>query len=248
MSFYVTLPSDSSQNYFPDNKISNYITRLPQCIQLSGEWEVGLAEVNFPHTWYNVNSTNNVIEYELPGGLKPHKKEIPPGFYPTIQSILDALTVKELKEKFSFSFNEVTKRVKMSVTGEGNIILCAGMAELLGFDTMDFGSEDDGAPFTMESPYVPDPSANFRVLMLYTDIIEPQIVGDVYAPLLRIINVTGSDGDMVHIQYDKPHYLPVSRKLIETIEINIRTHLGSFVPFERGRSYVKLHFRQKQLA
>ena len=40
--------------YFPDNKTSNFLTKLPRTLQLDGEWEVGLAEIDYPHTWYNI--------------------------------------------------------------------------------------------------------------------------------------------------------------------------------------------------
>ena len=30
--------------YFPDNKTSNFVTKLSRTLQLDGEWEVGLAE------------------------------------------------------------------------------------------------------------------------------------------------------------------------------------------------------------
>lgn len=36
--------------------------------------------------------------------------------------------------------------------------------------------------------------AHYRVLKIYSDIVEPQIVGVVLAPLLRFINVTGKEG------------------------------------------------------
>ena len=41
---YVTLPSNSSMQYLPDNNKSNFLTKLPRTLQLDGEWEVGLAE------------------------------------------------------------------------------------------------------------------------------------------------------------------------------------------------------------
>ena len=50
--FYVTLPSNSSVEYFPDNKTLNFVTKLSRTLQLDGEWEVGLAEIDYPHTWY----------------------------------------------------------------------------------------------------------------------------------------------------------------------------------------------------
>ena len=53
--FYLTLPSDASMNVFPNNTLTSYITRLPRPIELTGRWEVGLVEIQYPHTWYNVS-------------------------------------------------------------------------------------------------------------------------------------------------------------------------------------------------
>lgn len=209
---------------------------------------IGISEIIYPHTWYNVNNSNNLIEFTLGESEESLKFRIPPGFYPTVPDILKALSIKILENNINFSFNEVTKRVRIKVVGHASVILHPGMAELLGFDPMDIGTEEEGAEIIMESPYIPDPCARFRVLMIYSDLIEPQIVGDVLAPLLKIVNVTGQDGEMILAQYDRPHYLPVSRKSIETLEIVIRTNMGDLVPFERGRAYVKLHFRQDSLS
>lgn len=247
MSFYVTLPSDSSMNYFPENKISHFITRLPVPIELKGEWEVGIVEFIYPHTWYNVNANNNLIGFDLGDGIKLGRR-IPPGFYGTVQDILKAITIEDHQNKIYFSFNPVTKRVSISVKNHARVILKDGLCQMLGFEPATIASVEDNIEVTEESPHIADPCAHYRVLLLYTDIVEPQIVGDVVAPLLRIVNVTGSDGEVISAQYDRPHYLPVSRKMIDTIEIVIRTHTGQLTPFERGRSYVKLHFRQKYLS
>ena len=37
--------------YFPDNKTLNFVTKLSRTLQLDGEWEVGLAETDYPYTW-----------------------------------------------------------------------------------------------------------------------------------------------------------------------------------------------------
>ena len=52
--FYMTLPSNASMKVYPDNTLAHYITDLPQRIDLTGEWECGLATIQYPHTWYNV--------------------------------------------------------------------------------------------------------------------------------------------------------------------------------------------------
>ncbi|GFY46538.1 uncharacterized protein TNIN_475211 [Trichonephila inaurata madagascariensis] len=68
MSFYVTLTSDSSVNFFPENKISHFKTQLPSPVCLNGEWEVGLSEIIYLHSWLNVNETNNYFRYKVGDG------------------------------------------------------------------------------------------------------------------------------------------------------------------------------------
>ena len=48
--------------YFPDNKTSNFVTKLSRTLQLDGEWEVGLAEIDYPHTWHNIREGKNSVE------------------------------------------------------------------------------------------------------------------------------------------------------------------------------------------
>ena len=48
-SFYVTLPSHSSKNEFPDNTSNHFKIRLPNHIRLQGGgWRVGLVAVSLP--------------------------------------------------------------------------------------------------------------------------------------------------------------------------------------------------------
>jgi hypothetical protein len=48
--FYITLPSDSSADYYPDNTIARFVIKLPERIRLEGEYAVDLAEIIYPHT------------------------------------------------------------------------------------------------------------------------------------------------------------------------------------------------------
>jgi hypothetical protein len=52
--FYLTLPSNASLDVFPDNKTTEYRVKLPQPIELDGNWEVGLYSISYPHTWYTL--------------------------------------------------------------------------------------------------------------------------------------------------------------------------------------------------
>ena len=82
-------------------------------------------------------------------------------------------------------------------------------------------------------------------LYVYCDIVEHQIVGNARAPLLRTVAVQNRHGRDISINYERPHYISVNRKLFQEIEIDIRDATGRKIPFQRGRVIVKLHFRKK---
>jgi len=52
--FYVTLPSNSSTECYPDNTVARYTAKLADKIEIEGDWEVGLAEISIPAVVENV--------------------------------------------------------------------------------------------------------------------------------------------------------------------------------------------------
>lgn len=245
MSFYITLPSDASMDVFPDNTMSHFSTKLPKRLELLGEWEVGLVEMIYPRMWNNITDDGNSYEYNLGNGVKK-VNSIPSGFYESVNEIIDQF---EKNIKIKLAYNKLSKKVKLQLTNGATLRLSKGLAESLGFDHNETLGENIIPPNTIfiESPFVADPNVDLHLLYIYTDIIQPEMVGGIVAPLLRILTVKGKDGEMVHAQFERPHYLPLSRKNIESIEIVIRTHSGRYVSFERGKLIVKLHFRLKTL-
>ena len=51
--FYLTLPFNSSMDY-PDNTTERYTTKLPNGVEVDGDWEVGLTEISIPARIENV--------------------------------------------------------------------------------------------------------------------------------------------------------------------------------------------------
>ncbi|GBM40976.1 hypothetical protein AVEN_250302-1 [Araneus ventricosus] len=227
MSFYITVPSDSSQHFFPDNKVSNYVIQLPSPIALQGEWEFFLAEIIYPHTWHNVNNTNNLFGFDL-GDEKFISRRISPGCYETVPDILREMNLNSFRDKIQFMFNSSTQKVKIKVENTAKVVFEKGLCDLLGF-------EPQVIEGTVKSPHFADPHAAFPFLYIYTDIESSQIVGNVQAPLLRILTVGGNDGEIINVHYDRPHYVPVIRNSFQTIEIGVRLNSGELVPFERGK-------------
>jgi len=59
--FQLTLPSNASISFSPDNKPTNYTTTLPSPISLEGEWEVALIDIQYPHNWMNITKDVYII-------------------------------------------------------------------------------------------------------------------------------------------------------------------------------------------
>jgi hypothetical protein len=59
--FQLTLPSNASITFSPDNKPANYTTTLPSPISLEGEWEVALIDIQYPHNWMNITKDVYII-------------------------------------------------------------------------------------------------------------------------------------------------------------------------------------------
>ncbi|GFX84160.1 uncharacterized protein TNCV_927711 [Trichonephila clavipes] len=93
MSFYATLPSGSSVHFFPENKISHFKTQLPSPVYFNGEWEVVLSEIIYPHSWLNVNETNNYFRYKVgDGNISSNvKRTIDVDCYETMFDIISAV-------------------------------------------------------------------------------------------------------------------------------------------------------------
>lgn len=60
--FYVTLPSNTSNDQFTENSQSNYITMINPPIVLSGDWVVGLTEIHLPKKVQNITKNNNKFQ------------------------------------------------------------------------------------------------------------------------------------------------------------------------------------------
>ena len=59
--FQLTLPSNSSVEYYPNNKAADFTTRLPTSISLEGEWEAALIDIPYPHNWYNIPEDVGIV-------------------------------------------------------------------------------------------------------------------------------------------------------------------------------------------
>lgn len=269
--FYVVLPSSSSIDVFPDNKISNFKVNLPNPLEIDvDKWEVALQEIHFNNSWYNIRENKNVIiktyfnltlsERKLirnnfastvkfgkktSTGMELHRHiKIPKGCYKNVKDIVDLLNNQEKGDPKPTNYQLDESSQQTIISSELNCSLDmfnSDIAKILGF------------PPTLKLQGGIETSHNISRtnvhdnVYVYTDIVQNQHVGDYKVPLLRVVPVRSTFGQMNWVHYDQPHYLRLSRGNITTIEINIRDELGDFISFEGGKAIVTLVFRRKRI-
>ncbi|KAL3120164.1 hypothetical protein niasHT_008918 [Heterodera trifolii] len=80
-----------------------------------------------------------------------------------------------------------------------------------------------------------DMSGGVSSFHVYTpDLIEPMMIGDVTAPVLRIVTIRGKPDQIVEEQFFAIQYHKILLKEVSEIQIEIRTNSGSLMPFQYG--------------
>lgn len=254
--FYVTLLSNSSKSYFPSNTTANFTTQLPRSVHLDGgNWHVALTELQFPCSLTTVNAKENLIyikklknptETGDQHNYEMLKTKIEPGNYNRIEDLISALNSNTLLiNKVTFKINKpVQKKIAITIQDKSitELTMSPNLCLQLGFE-----------PWTnLCLPRESHHPANVLLglpsqMFVYCDIIEPQIISDVLAKVLRIAVVDSRKyvyGTQHAQLFPQPHYVPVLKREFENIEIDIRTNTGERVPFLFGTVCVKLHFKK----
>ena len=213
--FYVTLPSNSSMQYFPDNKTSNFVTKLSRTLQLDGEWEVGLAEIVYPHTWYKIRKGKNSVEIYTPDNLylifKTVEYSVQLGYYEKVQDVIDALYKAGLNNLTDvvLLYDDTSKRVTVKCGRRVVVKLRGDIARIFGFlnDTTIRASDEKVLTLAL-------PETGNQYFYIHMDIIKSQYHGDVVVPVLRTVTVKGEHGNYVSKNFERPQYVPLTKKFL----------------------------------
>jgi hypothetical protein len=148
-------------------------------------------------------------------------------------------------DSVAFILNPSTMKFRANLAkAVSRVELSPRMAQLIGF-TKD--QTEYVIKRTEKASFMPQLEGNAHSLYIYSSIVDHQIVGDVVAPLLRVVCPDADKlGQLVSEKYIKPHYLPVNSSYIDTIDIQIRTTAGHLFPFNSGSPVVvSLHFKPR---
>ena len=87
-------------DYYKGNSLSNFTTQLPNAIDLTGDWEVGLVEIQYPQ--YNIPAEESCRTFRVrchsgnseDGPMAGYDFLIPAGCYHRVQTLLNQIEEK----------------------------------------------------------------------------------------------------------------------------------------------------------
>ena len=137
--FYLHLPSNSSLDKFSNNTLTEYRVCLPQTISSTGDWEVALTEIHYPHSWNNVqgNFENRFYLRNQEFSEVWEALIIPPGHY---SSVVDVITkINEVvsasdrfKDEMQLSLDTLNRKVTVHLQNKTEIYF-SDIGKMLGF-------------------------------------------------------------------------------------------------------------------
>ena len=157
--FYLTLPSNASMKMYPDNTLAHYITDLPRLIDMTGEWECGLAEIQYPHTWYNIGMYDTwfFLNETIAMDLTPSAR-ISAGYYKSPMSLmnhvnkgLNSMATDKVRAKLSYS--AITQKMTLHMTPGTDFTVPrrSALGRMLGFESSVISSPPSTVPVILGS-------------------------------------------------------------------------------------------------
>ena len=183
--------SNASGELFPDNTLSSFTNFLPEQVNLEGQWEVAISEISYPSTYQN--KTEGYFKFfDEKFSKSTSTDNLEPGLYTSITNIVEAMNTL-IQERNNH--NEACIIVKVSRRTQKLVIMLANDTSGLAFRSTGLGhifGNNVGNHFVVlmkgKGPHEPQFAydiVRIHSLMIYSELVEYNIVGDTTAPLLR---------------------------------------------------------------
>lgn len=250
MSFYITLPSNSSTDLFPENKISNFRTKLGKNVRLPHQnFEVAVVEASYVNNikQFPLDSNENWIIVKDIVEVRWTKLNLKKDTFLKIEELINHISellnsFYKNQADFPIHFDSYEKKVEINIT-EGRYLLTLSnqLSSVLGLPP-NFPFEARNEPYVGE--YSPDLRAGLYRDFLYSNIVEMQLVGDTEAPLLRTFNLGGNWGEERNLIFTNPYYIRLNTDELSIIHLYVLTEVGDPIVFNAGILTITLHFRE----
>ena len=190
-SFTIELVSNASGELFPNNTPSSFTNFLPEQVNLEGQWEVEVSEKSYPSMYQKITE-GKIKFFDEKRSKSTSTYNLEPGLYTSITDIVGAMKML-IQERNNH--NETCITVKICRRTQKVVIMLANDTFDLAFCSTDLGHKfgnnvgnEYGVLMIGKGPHEPEFAydiVRIHSLMIYSDLVEYNIVGETKTPLLR---------------------------------------------------------------
>lgn len=254
----MALFSNSSVDYFPENKTTHFVTKLPKRLNLRGNWAVALLDIHVPLNFQTLPKEDEkrcvTFGRTLDGHESVTKFYIFPGIYTDLKDLIHEINDYGKESHLEFilkpgSYTVVRKSCENVTCNyvQHKFDLCMTLKKILGFQPDRILSNE-----ILNGEIWSDFPANLNAslpnnLFIYADICQPYMTGDICSKLLRNValdHALCAYGRTLSANFSQPIYVPLLTTSFETIEILIRDGAGEKVPIDHGLLSLTLRFKR----
>ena len=257
-SFTIELVSNASGKLFPNNRLSSFTNFLPEQVNLEGQCQVAISEISYPSMYQHITEGKfKFFDEKLSKSTSNYNIE--PGLYTYITDIVEAMNTL-IQERNNH--NETCITVKVSRRAQKVVIMLAN--ETSAFYSTDLGhifgnnvGNEFGVLMIGKGPHESEFAYDIVCilsLMIYSDLVEYNIVGDTKTPLLPcfhfISKLMGGGiitlGQYMNYQtFKNLQFRPLLKNSFHSIHIDLRDPTGEKIPFVAvGITHLVLMFRK----
>ena len=238
--------SNASAQLFPDSTLSSFTNFLPEQLNLDGQWEVAISEISYPSV-FQIVTEGKFMFFEKKLSKSSKFFYLEPGLYPSITDIVETMNIL-IQDRHNHSENCI--KVKVSRRTQKAEIYLANEGSGLAFLSTDLGhifGSNVGNDFEVmlrgKGPHKPEFAydiVRIHSLMIYTDLIEYNIIGDTKAPLLRCFPFISKlkSGDIIttgrymnYQTFSNLQFRPLLKNAFHIIHLDLRDTSGEKLPF-----------------
>ena len=102
---------------FPDNTTTSFRVKLPQTIDLEGNWEVGSYSISYPNTWYTLQKGFDArVYYANQTGLFL-VAIVDYGYYTSMQDLVNAglRATGDVNDNIKLTYSALTGKVTVQI-------------------------------------------------------------------------------------------------------------------------------------
>ena len=250
MLIYLNAGDRKSLSVNENNVLSDFTITMPTPIELTGKWEMGLVQIQFPLTWKDEKYENVFLKYNVEF---IHNGDVR---YEDFNVIIENVISKNIDE-IIYELNMSNSKIRFTRTDDGyielNVVtsdffppgsdwdqanlkrieLSNSLGDILGFGENKHNCEGIYNYITRSilHPFMPH---TLSTIAVHCDLIEAQIVSSSYQKILRAVPVKQTNEKFQTVTYQNPRYVNIKHSSFSYIRIQLLDMDGERIQFEGG--------------